>query len=515
VTTAPSELLTALSCSALLSSSLEGSSASSLAGCSGGKDGSAASFVSSITSSSSSRGLIHSKHIGWRPFSAAAKNSTAALDLAAAGVADKLPLWRFLRQQGFSEDSMSRLQAAASSRKAKGWGQLGNRTTEQKLQRDLAPNIAALRADGLDTPSIERLFLRRLKLLTTTHATFSSALAAMRRLAALLPDDPRAVQAPLGATQLGVALWLYPTASARMLARANLASLIEGSLRLRRQLGISDAAAAGLLKDSRSALVTNVERAEAMVAYLQRLQASGQLSARQAALTQLAMSSALRQTPVEFERRWREGGTSALDHISCKDPAGRQRAAADTIGELLQAADGMPGPLQQQYQQQGEALVHRSHNLWAAGQASLRASWASLQQLGLSNSQVVAVAQAQPSVLATDWQGEAKQRQLAWVQQELGLSPVDFLLRHGRYCTYSVATIAMRASFLQQHRPAVFATRLARGSGLLLSLLTHRSFLKQASCTAAELAAFKRAWLTTPAGRRWGSKVGRSSLFSK
>ncbi|PRW33796.1 [cytidine(C)-cytidine(C)-adenosine (A)]-adding enzyme [Chlorella sorokiniana] len=354
VTTAPSELLTALSCSALLSSSLEGSSASSLAGCSGGKDGSAASFVSSITSSSSSRGLIHSKHIGWRPFSAAAKNSTAALDLAAAGAADKLPLWRFLRQQGFSEDSMSRLQAAASSRKAKGWGQLGNRTTEQKLQRDLAPNIAALRADGLDTPSIERLFLRRLKLLTTTHATFSSALAAMRRLAALLPDDPRAVQAPLGATQLGVALWLYPTASARMLARANLASLIEGSLRLRRQLGIGDATAAAGLFKGLSALVINVGRAEVMVAHLQRLQASGELSAEQ--VPKLALSTAINLSPAEFDRRRQEGGTSALSHIGFTDPAGRQQAAAEALGELLQAAEGVLGPLQPQYVQQGEKI---------------------------------------------------------------------------------------------------------------------------------------------------------------
>ncbi len=35
-----------------------------------------------------------------------------------------------------------------------------------------------------------------------------------------------------------------------------------------------------------------------------------------------------------------------LNYISHVDPAGRQRAAAEALGELLQVADGVPGPLQ-------------------------------------------------------------------------------------------------------------------------------------------------------------------------
>ena len=110
-------------------------------------------------------------------------------------------------------------------------------------------------------------------------------------------------------------------------------------------------------------------------------------------------------------------------------------------------------------------------------------------------------------MLAYNWEGEAKQRLLAWVQQELGLSPYDFLTRHACYAAASVATIAMRADCLRQHRHAVFHATLSRGPGPLLSLLTiTQRFLSKAGCTKAELAAFNRAWLTTPAGRRWGGK---------
>ena len=97
----------------------------------------------------------------------------------------------------------------------------------------------------------------------------------------LLPDELRAVQAPPGATQLGVALWLYPTAAARLLAQANLGSLIDGNLWLRRRLGISDAQTAKALFKDHSLLVSSIEREEAMVTHLQRLQASGALSAEQ------------------------------------------------------------------------------------------------------------------------------------------------------------------------------------------------------------------------------------------
>ena len=232
-------------------------------------------------------------------------------------------------------------------------------------------------------------------------------------------------------------------------------------------------------------------------------------------MTALALSGALRLTPAEFSRRWQEGGYSqagrgAIRSIGLKDPAGRQRAAAEALGELLQAADGVPGPLQQQYRQQGEELVRRCGALWRAGPAALRASWASLQQLGLSGSQVAAVVHKHPSVLTYNWEGEAKQRLLAWVQQELGLSPYDFLTRHACYAASSVATIAMRADYLRQHRHAVFHATLSRGPGPLLALLTdHRIFFPKAGCTEAELAAFNCAWLATPAGRRWGGKPSR------
>ena len=228
----------------------------------------------------------------------------------------------------------------------------------------------------------------------------------------------------------------------------------------------------------------------------------------------LALSGALRLTPTEFDRRRQEGGASALPNIACKNPAERQQAAAEALGDLLQAADGVPGPLQPQYRQQGDALVQRSSALWLAGPAALRASWASLQQLGLSSSQIVSAVQQLPAMLTYNWEGEAKQRLLAWVQQELGLSPAEFLTRHAGYASSSVAKIAMRADFLRQHRPAVWEQQLARGTGPLLSLLTHRSFFDRTGCTWAELDAFNRAWLATPAGRRWGKKSYRTRAGS-
>jgi len=67
----------------------------------------------------------------------------------------------------------------------------------------------------------------------------------------------------------------------------------------------------------------------------------------------------------------------------------------------------------------------------------------------------------------------------------------------------------MHADFLRQLRPAVWEKQLARGTGPLLSLLTHSLFYGRAGCTKAELAAFNRAWLATAAGRRWGGKPRR------
>ena len=233
------------------------------------------------------------------------------------------------------------------------------------------------------------------------------------------------------------------------------------------------------------------------------------------AVADLALSPALCLPSAEFNRRWQEGGYSQADRgtirsISLKDLAGRQRAAAEALGELLQAADGVSGPPQPQYRQQGEALVQRCGALWRTGPAALRASWASLQRMGLSSRQVAAVVQLQPAVLAYNWGGEAKQRLLDWVQQELGLSSYEFLQECAGYLTYSAATIAMRADFLRQHRPAVWEKYLSRGTRTLLRLLSKPDRLcARASCTTAELAAFNCAWLATPAGRCWGSKPSR------
>ncbi len=248
-------------------------------GASIGSSSSASSPAQSSTFGLRSQVQQHSATYLLSPVQAAADGSGAERG-PAGDAADELPLWRLLRQQAFSADSLSRLQAAVSSGKASSI-KTGERVTEQKLQRDVAPNIVALRAEGLDTASIERLFEQYPPLLTATQTTLSSSLAALRQLAALVPNDPRAVQAPPGATPLGVAVWLYPAAAAYLLTRTNLGSLIDSNLQLRRQLGISGAKTAKALLKKSSALVSNFERAEAMVAHLQRLQASGALSAEQ------------------------------------------------------------------------------------------------------------------------------------------------------------------------------------------------------------------------------------------
>ncbi len=246
--------------------------------------------VSSSGRGSSARGFAARRQ--WQQHSAAqllppalaASNGSSLAGPAASAAADakELPLWRYLLQQGFSAGSISRMHRAAPiGRSREGeWCSIVNNTamTEAKVQRDVAPKVAALRAEGLDTASIGALFEQYPVLLTTKHATFASALAALRQLAARLPDDPRAVQAPPGATQLGVALWIYPSAAALLLTRTNLGSLIERNLRLRQRLGISDAATTKVLFERSSALVSKFERAEAMVAHLQGLQASGALS---------------------------------------------------------------------------------------------------------------------------------------------------------------------------------------------------------------------------------------------
>ena len=259
----------------------------------------------------------------------AVTGGSPAQDAASTDATGELPLWRFLHQQGFSADGISRLQAAVGSGKVRNIT-TGQKFTAQKLQRDLEPNIAALRAEGLDTASAEQLFVQYPDLLTTTRTTFSSSLAALRQLAVLLPGE----------------VGSCPNQPFRFISSSP-------------PYGVPFS-----LLDS---------------------------SSFHFAVSSLALSSAACLTPAEFDRCWREGGGRCLNYISCSDPAGRQRAAAEALGELLQAADGAPGPLQQQYRQQGEALVRRQPRLWSASPASLRASWASLQQLGPSGSQVAGV----------------------------------------------------------------------------------------------------------------------------
>lgn len=193
--------------------------------------------------------------------------------------ASELPLWRHLRQcEGFSEDSIARMRGKKTR-------VTGTRYSQQKVERDLVPTIADLRAEGLDTTTIERLFVQRPDLLNTTRDTFSSALDALRPLAALVvPASAHAVQAPEGATELGVALFLYPTAAARLLTHTNLASLIDGNLRLRRQLGISDAETVHAAFKNHAVLVPDIDRAATKVAHLQGLHVSGKLSAEEGVL---------------------------------------------------------------------------------------------------------------------------------------------------------------------------------------------------------------------------------------
>ncbi|PRW33932.1 hypothetical protein C2E21_7208 [Chlorella sorokiniana] len=447
----------------------------------------------------------------WRGFStspAAAAVAAAAAAAAAAAkpnkqaAAHELPLWCFLRQCGFSAAAISWMQHRVK----------GTRTSQQKVEQDLVPNIAALRAVGLDTATIERLYVSRPLLLHTSNATCIGALEVPRPLAALLPGDPCAVQAPPRATQLGVALWLYPAPAAELLRRRNLARLISGNLPLRQRLGISGSATAQAIFSNSAVLASDMQQAEALAAHLQRLQASGQLSAEQVARLALEPSG-LSLSPAEFDRRRREGGAQALACIGLKDPKGRQQAAAAALGELLQAAAGVPGPLQQQHQQQGAALVKRCAAFMRATPTSLRANWAALHRTGLADGDIAAIVQQQPAVLTGNWEGDAKQLMAAWLQQELGLSLAQFLRRHVSHANKGVGRLAMRAAYLQQHRPAVWQRCYVRGAGPLLTLLcsTDTQFFSASGCTDYELSAFQRTWLQTPDGRRWGGKHKRGA----
>ena len=436
--------------------------------------------------------------------------------------AGELPLWRYLRQQqGFTEEGITRMQRSKVN---------GQRTTDAKIETDLAPSIALLRAEGLDTPAIQRLYEQLPDLLTTSHAVFSSALAALRQLVQQLPEDPLAVQAPLGATRLGVALFLFPSAAAELLTRRNLGSLLDNNVRLRRQLGMSDAEAALALLRNQAAMISDAQRAETMVAHLLGLQSSGALLADQggcwlqllpmpsrvpastwrfppdAAVRSLANSTpALRMTPAEFDQRWQEcGGKPML--FGYADAATRQSAVAEAVGALLQAAAGEPGPLQAQYLQQGAA--ERCASLAKVGPHSIRANWAALRRIGLTDSQIVAAVRSEPSILTFNWEGDAKRRLAAWLRQELGVELAQFIHQHPSYTTSGVARMSMRAAYLRAHRPGVWEDYLARGTGPLLYLLSSSlvRFNKSASCAEEEVDEFNRAWLQMPDGRRWGRK---------
>lgn len=204
------------------------------------------------------------------------------------------------------------------------------------------------------------------------------------------------------------------------------------------------------------------------------------------------------------------GRLKSVEMISYRDSAAHIQAASAAVGELLQAADGVPGALQQEYAEQGAALVQRSAPLAGASPASLHSNWAALHSLGLAEREVAAAVQQHPSILTTNWAGPAKQLLAAWLQRELGLSLADFIRRHVSYVNTGVGRMAMRAAYLQQHQPAVWEEARSRGAGPLLSLLSDdRRFFPRAACTQAELDLFERAWLQTHDGRRFGRKASR------
>ena len=139
------------------------------------------SAASSVTASS--RPAASSACWGNRSFSSAAGSAASARRLAAAAqqpppvaaaadaaaleALDQLPLWRFLREQGFTQQAIRQMQR----------GVRGTRYSEQKVHADLALNFAALRQEGLDTAAIQQLYQKRSKMLHTTQATFTNSLA--------------------------------------------------------------------------------------------------------------------------------------------------------------------------------------------------------------------------------------------------------------------------------------------------------------------------------------------------
>ena len=100
--------------------------------------------------------------------------ASSALAASDAAAVDELPLWRHLReQQGFSQATIRYLHTKVS----------GKQCSIDKVQRDLAPNMAALRREGLTTADRQWLCEAHPKLLTTKRMTFMSSLAVVRDLA--------------------------------------------------------------------------------------------------------------------------------------------------------------------------------------------------------------------------------------------------------------------------------------------------------------------------------------------
>lgn len=204
-------------------------------------------------------------------------------------------------------------------------------------------------------------------------------------------------------------------------------------------------------------------------------------------------SGVLCMEPVELNRQLLEAVWQATN---VKDPASREQHAAAALGELLQTAAGVPLPLQPQYHDQAAALVERCPLLWTVPADRLRAAWASLCRLGLTDSQVTPLVRSFPVALSVDWGGAMMQRRAAFFQEVLGLALAEGVGINPRYATASLARMEMRTAILKQERPAVWAAALRRGAIAVLDLLTgpRRSFCRRAGCTPEELGEFERRW---------------------
>ena len=174
---------------------------------------------------------------------------------------DELPLWRHLReQQGFSQATICPLQKSKVS---------SERYPPDKVQRDLAPNMAALRKEGLATRNLKRLCEAQPAFCTTTHHTFISSLAVSRDLAedldssSLPPLDP-----PL--TRLGAALIAYPGSGAYQLTR-NSSCITTAQRLLHEELGVSSAEFAAAVFKHCAILFGDPARAKQMAKHLQHV----------------------------------------------------------------------------------------------------------------------------------------------------------------------------------------------------------------------------------------------------